>query len=193
MRANAAYFYNWMKSCQLPISFSKAISPTTLITILPVGWLLYQSGSLSVETFITVIILSLGIAGPLLAAMDFVDSLAKVGTIVGEVDAILNGEEQIHATRPVSLPNRDIAVEHVSFGYHEDAEVLHDVSLSIPSGSMVAFVGPAAAENRPSQNSSAASGCKEGAHHPRRARPQGHPPRPALLQGGLRFAGQLPL
>ena len=77
---------NWMKSCQLPISFSKAISPTTLITILPVGWLLYQGGSLSVETFITVIILSLGIAGPLLAAMDFVDSLAKVGTIVGEVD-----------------------------------------------------------------------------------------------------------
>ena len=142
VRANAAYFYNWMKSCQLPISFSKAISPTTLITILPVGWLLYQSGSLSVETFITVIILSLGIAGPLLAAMDFVDSLAKVGTIVGEVDAILNGEEQIHATRPVSLPNRDIAVERVSFGYHEDAEVLHDVSLSIPSGSMVAFVGP---------------------------------------------------
>ena len=142
VRANAAYFYNWMKSCQLPISFSKAISPTTLITILPVGWLLYQGGSLSVETFITVIILSLGIAGPLLAAMDFVDSLAKVGTIVGEVDAILNGEEQIHATRPVSLPNRDIAVERVSFGYHEDAEVLHDVSLSIPSGSMVAFVGP---------------------------------------------------
>ena len=84
VRANAAYFYNWMKSCQLPISFSKAISPTTLITILPVGWLLYQGGSLSVETFITVIILSLGIAGPLLAAMDFVDSLAKVGTIVGE-------------------------------------------------------------------------------------------------------------
>ena len=94
VRANAAYFYNWMKSCQLPISFSKAISPTTLITILPVGWLLYQSGSLSVETFITVIILSLGIAGPLLAAMDFVDSLAKVGTIVGEVDAILNGEDK---------------------------------------------------------------------------------------------------
>ena len=142
VRANAAYFYNWMKSCQLPISFSKAISPTTLITILPVGWLLYTGGSLPIETFITTIVLSLGIAGPLLAAMDFVDSLAKVGTIVGEVDAILNGEEQIHATRPVSLPNRDIAVERVSFGYHEDAEVLHDVSLSIPSGSMVAFVGP---------------------------------------------------
>ena len=38
VRANAAYFYNWMKSCQLFTSLSKSISPATLITILPVGW-----------------------------------------------------------------------------------------------------------------------------------------------------------
>ena len=142
VRANAAYFYNWMKSCQLFVSVSRAISPTTLITVLPVGWLLYTSGSLSTETFITVIILSLGIAGPLLAAMDFVDSLAKVGTIVGEVDSVLNGEEQDHGTKPVTFKNTDIRVENVSFGYHDDKEILHDVSLSIPSGSMTAFVGP---------------------------------------------------
>lgn len=44
--ANAAYYYNWMKSCQLPTSLAKAVMPTTLITVLPVGWLLYSSGSL---------------------------------------------------------------------------------------------------------------------------------------------------
>ena len=49
-----------------------------MITILPAGWLLYVNGSLSIGTFITTIVLSLGIAGPLLAAMDFVDSLATV-------------------------------------------------------------------------------------------------------------------
>ena len=38
------------------------------------------------ETFLTVIILSLGIAGPLLAAMNFVDTLAQVGTTVAAVD-----------------------------------------------------------------------------------------------------------
>ena len=94
VKANASYFYHWMKSCQMPVSLARAISPTTMITILPVGWLLYTGGSLPIETFITTIVLSLGIAGPLLAAMDFVDSLAKVGTIVGSVDAILNGAEQ---------------------------------------------------------------------------------------------------
>ncbi len=142
VRANASYFYHWMKGCQLPVSISRAVAPTTLLTILPVGWLMYQRGSLSVETFITTIILSLGIAGPLLAAMDFVDSLANVGTIVGEVDSILNGEEQDHGGRQVQFSSMDIQVEHVSFGYHDDKEILHDISLTIPAGSMTAFVGP---------------------------------------------------
>ena len=142
VKANASYFYHWMKSCQMPISLARAISPTTMITILPVGWLLYIHGSLSIGTFITTIVLSLGIAGPLLAAMDFVDSLAKVGTIVGEVDSILNGEEQDHGDNMVKLDSMDVQVEHVSFGYHDDKEILHDISLSIPAGSMTAFVGP---------------------------------------------------
>ena len=138
----ASYFYHWMKSCQMPVSLARAISPTTMITILPVGWLLYTGGSLPIETFITTIVLSLGIAGPLLAAMDFVDSLAKVGTIVGSVDAILNGAEQDHGEASVEFRGRDIKLSHVSFGYHADKEVLHDVSLTIPAGSMTAFVGP---------------------------------------------------
>lgn len=140
--ANAAYYYNWMKSCQFPTSLAKAVMPTTLITVLPVGWLLYSSGSLSMETFITTLILSLGIAGPLLAAMNFMDSLAKIGTIVGTVDEILNSEEQHHSEQPVKLEDMDIALEDVSFGYHADTEVLHDVNLKIPAGTMTAFVGP---------------------------------------------------
>lgn len=140
--ANAAYFYQWMKSCQFPVSLSKAVSPTTLITVLPVGWLLYRGGSLSVETFITTIILSLGIAGPLLAAMNFVDSLARVGTTVNSVDEILHSEEQQHGVNPVALENMDVRLEEVSFGYHVGKEVLHHVNLDIPAGSMTALVGP---------------------------------------------------
>lgn len=131
-----------MKSYQLPTSLAKAVMPTTLITVLPVGWLLYSGGSLSMEVFITTLILSLGIAVPLLAAMNFMDSLAKIGTIVGTVDEILNSEEQHHSEQPVKLEDMDIALEDVSFGYHADTEVLHDVNLKIPAGTMTAFVGP---------------------------------------------------
>lgn len=141
VRANASYFYNWMKRCQFGTAMGYAVAPATLITILPVGWNWYSNGSLSVETFITVIILSLGIAGPLLAAMNFVDTLAIVGTTVASVDELLSAEEQQHSDRQVQLNGTDIELSHVSFGYHEDKEILKDVSLSIPSGSVTALVG----------------------------------------------------
>lgn len=101
-----------------------------------------MNGSLSVETFLTTIILSLGIAGPLLAAMDFVDSLAKVGTIAGSIELILKGEEQEHGEEMVTLSDNSISLKDVSFGYHEGKEILHDISLEIPVGTMTVFVGP---------------------------------------------------
>ncbi|MDU7330426.1 MAG: ABC transporter ATP-binding protein [Finegoldia magna] len=140
--ANAKYFYEWMRSCQLPVSLSKNISPTTMITILPVGWYFYINGSLSIETFIVVIILSLGIAGPLLETMNFVDGLAKIGTIANSINSILEGKEQIHSNVDVKINKYDIALQDVKFGYEEGKEILHGVSLNIEEGTTVAFVGP---------------------------------------------------
>ena len=106
VKANASYYYNWMKKSQFGISTAFSIVPAALIAILPVGWLLYRGGSLPVETFITVIILSLGIAGPLLAAMNFVDTLAQVGTTAGAVEELLMAEEQRHGEQRVRIPAR---------------------------------------------------------------------------------------
>lgn len=139
--ANASYFYNWMKSCQLPVSLSKAIAPTTMITILPLGWLFYINGSLSVETFLSVIILSLGIAGPLLETMNFVDGLAKIGTIVDSINIILKGKEQLHSEDKVDISQYNIELQNVSFEYEENKEIIHQVDLTIPEKKIVAFVG----------------------------------------------------
>ncbi len=142
VRANASYYYNWMKKSQFGTAMAYAIVPATLITVLPVGWLWYRGGSLPVETFIMVIILSLGIAEPLIAAMNFVDTIATVGTTVASVDELLSAEEQQHGDKEVRIKGTDIELSHVSFGYHEDKNILRDVSLSIPAGSLTALVGP---------------------------------------------------
>lgn len=142
VRYNAQYYFNWMKKSQLGMALAYAFFPAQMLTILPVGWLLWLHGILTAETFLTVILLSLGMAAPIVAAFNFVDTLAMVGTTVGQVDAILSAEEQEHSTAPVSFANHDIALEHVSFGYHDDKEILHDISLNIPSGQMTALVGP---------------------------------------------------
>lgn len=142
VRANASYYYNWMKKSQLGVSTAYAIVPATLVTILPVGWIWYRGGSLPVETFIMVIVLSFGIAGQLIAAMNFVDTLAIVGTTVASVDELLSAEEQQHGKKEVRIKGTDIELSQVSFGYHEDKSILRDMSLSIPAGRMTALVGP---------------------------------------------------
>lgn len=142
IRANASYYYHWMKKSLFGMSLSYAIVPGTLITVLPAGFALYSHGSLSAETFITTIILSLGIAGPLIAAMNFVDTLAQVGTTVESVDEILLAQEQNHGTQTVTLKSNDIELSNVSFGYHKEKEILHNVSLKIPAKSVTALVGP---------------------------------------------------
>ncbi len=142
VKANAAYYYQWMKRSQFGMSMAYSIAPATLITILPIGWIFYRSGSLTMDVYITTIILSLGIAGPLLAAMNFVDTLAQVGTTVEAVDELLTAEEQHHGQTPVQLKDGKIELSHVSFAYHQDKKVLDDVSLIIPPNSMTALVGP---------------------------------------------------
>ena len=142
VRANAQYYYDWMRRSQLGMSMAYAFFPAQMLTVLPFGWLFYLHGTLTIETFLTVIILSLGMSAPIVAAFNFVDTLAQVGTTVGQVDEILKAEEQAHAAQPVTFENHAIEVKNVSFGYHDDQEILHDVSLSIPQNRMTALVGP---------------------------------------------------
>ena len=142
VRANAQYYYDWMRRSQLGMSMAYAFFPAQMLTILPFGWLVYTHGTLTAETFLTVIILALGMAAPIVAAFNFVDTLAQVGTTVSQVDEILKAEEQTHGTQHVSLVDHNMEIKDVSFGYHDDQEILHDVSLTVPQNRMTALVGP---------------------------------------------------
>ena len=139
---NASYFYHWMKSCQFPMAAYTVIAPSTLVTVLPVGLYMTMNGNLLVNDFITIMILSLGIVEPLLAASAFIDDLAMVSTTVDTLDSILKSPEQNHKTSPVTIKNSEIEIKNVSFSYHQGKEVLHDINLKIRPETMCAFVGP---------------------------------------------------
>lgn len=142
VRANAQYYYDWMRRSQLGMSMAYAFFPAQMLTVLPLGWVFYTHGTLTAETFITVIILALGMAAPIVAAFNFVDTLAQVNTTVAQVDEILKAEEQEHAAENVAFADHNLEVKDVFFGYHAEQEILHGVSLSIPQNSMTALVGP---------------------------------------------------
>ena len=99
VRATAQYYFDWMRRSQLGMSMAYAFFPAQMLTVLPFGWLFYTHGTLMIETFVTVIILALGMVAPIVAAFNFVDTLAQVGTTVSQVDEILKAKEQRMAAR----------------------------------------------------------------------------------------------
>lgn len=143
VNANAGFFYGWMKSAQFGMACYRNFSPAVLLGVLPVGLTFYLSGSVTSSEFLMIMILSMGIVGPIIAASNFIDSLAQTGTIIGSIETILKAPEQHHPKESVTLSGTDIEMKQVSFAYEkEQGNILTDVSLKIRQGTVNAFVGP---------------------------------------------------
>ena len=139
---NANYYVDWMRENQKIMSAYNAILPSVLICVLPCGFAFWLSGSLELSTFLSIVIFSLGLIGPIIAAFTFTDDLAVLGTNVEEISQLLNAEELNHKETPIKLEDTGISLRSVSFSYDGTTEVLHDVNLAIHPGTMTALVGP---------------------------------------------------
>ena len=141
-KEGASCYVEWMRRCNIYFCLAMSVFPATMVAVLPIGGLLFRAGTLGTDTFIRVILFSVGLVASLITVMSYGDDLAKLGTIIGEVTGILELAEQerpeVSAKEPES---NDITLQNVRFGYHEK-EVLHGVSMSIHEGTVNALVGP---------------------------------------------------
>lgn len=164
----ALSFIDWMRASILPMTFAMVVMPATMVSVLPIGGILVRNGSLPAQDFVMVIILSVGLITPLITLMSYSDDLRTMGTIFGEVRAILDAPE-MERPDPAEVPalpeRNDLVLENVRFSYlaepdkgeraeetdgntengntgSPDTEVLHGISMKIPEGSFIALVGP---------------------------------------------------
>ena len=141
-KEGADCYIEWMRGCNLYFNIALAVFPATMLSILPIGGLLYKGGSLEADVFVQVIILSVGLIASLVSVMSYKDDLARLGTIIGEVTGIITQPELERPEKTKAQPkNYGIILENVTFGYHEK-EVLHGVNMQIKEGTVNAFVGP---------------------------------------------------
>lgn len=141
-KAYANSFILWMKKCSIYHALMMTITPYTLLTVLPFGAHYVENGTLTMPDFILCIILSLGIAGPLITAFSYTDDLGKIGVIVDEIIGILNQPELNRPYKSTSVPkDNSIELSDVKFGYH-DKEILHGINMECKAGSVNAIVGP---------------------------------------------------
>ena len=141
VRQSADLMLDWMKSTQGYSALMMTIWPAVLIGVLPIGCVFYRNGSLTAPDFITIAILSLGIVGPLVAAIFLTDDFSKIATITGEIGAVLSELDLKRPAQRKELHGLDIDLRNVTFAY-KDKQVLNGVTLNIRQGTTTALVGP---------------------------------------------------
>lgn len=141
VRQSADLMLDWMKSTQGYSALMMTIWPAVLIGVLPIGCVFYMNGSLTTPDFITIAILSLGIVGPLVAAIFLTDDFSKIATITGEIGAVLSEPDLERPAQRKDLHGLDIDLRDVTFAY-KDKQVLNGVTLNIRQGTTTALVGP---------------------------------------------------
>ena len=141
-KENANSFIEWMNRCIIPFSIGMAVTPATLLSVLPVGAIFAMSGSLSITNYIMVVILSCGLISPLITVMSYSDDIMKATAIFKEIDDMLMLSEMERPEVSKKLPvDHTITLSNVYFAYNEK-EVISDFNLNIPDGSVTALVGP---------------------------------------------------
>lgn len=131
----------WWRGCWWYMSAALSIMPSTLLVVLPVGAWLYQGGSLPATTFLTCILLSMGIVGPLIKVMNFTDNFPMIDTTMKEISTLLNAQDLSRPAREADLGAEGFVFDHVSFAYHNDL-ALSDISFRTQPGQVTALVGP---------------------------------------------------
>ena len=145
----SACYVEWMRDCIWPHAVATVVTPSLLLSLLPIGGYMFFKGNVDASTFITMIILAVSAIQPFLIAFTYHDDIAKAGAIFGEVGSIMTLEELDRPESDKAEPrDNSIELRDVRFSYHkniegeEKKEILHGISMSLPQGSYTAFVGP---------------------------------------------------
>lgn len=141
-REGSDCYVEWMRKCNVFFSIAMVLAPATMLSVLPIGGLLFMKGTLTTDAFIMIIVLAVGAITPIISCMSYSDDLAQVGNIIGEVTRIMEAKELVRPDKINKQPkNHTIVLENVKFGYKEK-EVLHGINVEFKEGTVNALVGP---------------------------------------------------
>ncbi|BAK98681.1 ABC transporter permease/ATP-binding protein [Oscillibacter valericigenes Sjm18-20] len=106
-----------------------------------VGGTLLASGSLDVLTFFMFLLVVSRIYDPMTTTLDNLSGIVALNIPCGRMNEIMEHLIQEGVER-LSNDGCDIVFEHVGFAYHENEQVLSDVSFTAKQGEVTALIGP---------------------------------------------------
>lgn len=133
---------NWYKSTWKYTTLGGVLLPATLLGVLPIGTLLYLSGSTTLPKITITMLLSMGLVSSLGKLTLFFNQLKSIQYSVNSINETFDIGELAISSEEKSIKAHDIHMENVTFSYTGQEDVIHNVSLTIPEKSFYALVGP---------------------------------------------------
>lgn len=143
-----AYLVNWYQRYGLVArSLMAFLNPLpSLLLILWCGALWWWQDSLTLSTWLAVLLIGTGIAEAWMPYYALMHLLEKVAVSVARIEEILALAPQADASQPAELADYSIEFQNVSFAYPARREqALDAVSFKVPSGSLTAIIGSSGA------------------------------------------------
>ena len=134
----------YTKQLRAPMMFYTAAINGVFAFLIAGGLLFAQNGVTSgfLLNLIFYIIITPIISVTLTKIMFQSENAMIVDDALQRIDSVLNLQPLIEAARPQAPQGSSVELEHVRFSYDGKKDALKDISLSIPAGQTVAFVGP---------------------------------------------------
>ena len=139
---HASYNLNWMKETELYSALGMSTAPFSIFPVLAGGIYFYSKGTLAPDSFFMMILLTLGIFGPLMQSMNYFDQIMQMGTNAKEIRDVLDYPE-LKRGSDSEVSSCDVEFKDVCFTYSKGGKnVLNNISFKLSEGKMLALTGP---------------------------------------------------
>ena len=108
---------DWYLSVCFAMTAAMEVLPSTLLVVLPVGLYLFMTGGITLPVLIMCVLLSYASYKPLLKAMAYMDTMANVRVVFGEIQSVLDLPELVRQDTAHAPHGYDVRFENVVFGY----------------------------------------------------------------------------
>ena len=142
---NEYYTSLWVKLGRLMSFFwssSDILSGLQIMLVVVFGVLFCLKGKITSGEYIAFISYNGLLVWPVRQLGRMISEMSKAGVGIDRIGYIMDAEEERDPEGALTPPmNGDICFDHVTFAYEGSKEMLHDVSLTIPSGTTLGILG----------------------------------------------------
>lgn len=140
-----AFGQDWQKAWLGPWTLFSVATGASLLFVVPVGLILIQSGSATVNVLLFAILCATGIGAPIVKLMLYTEIFLRVQKAEESIDRLLKEPEIEQTFLDQGVPeNFNMRFCDVSL-FQNSRQLLSDINLEIPAGKVTAIVGPSGA------------------------------------------------